>query len=322
MILPAVELVESRSQRLQPVIDPPSLHHRLIDSWLMGSNYKPNTQKAYRIHVLAFLAWNGDRPLASISNDRAVRYKLYLLKERQTPKGKGLSVNTVNTILLAVKSFFTWYAAFRMPPGSLSPFKAAKFEKRPPLTRRDLSLENLAKLITAAAQDEVFGPRDVLIVELLRHGLRASEALALNCGAIQNGVIFVAESKTGQSRQVPMLPELEAALDDYLEFCQSEIQYQWEPRSPLVLTLSSSRHRRLTYAGLYKRFAKLMAIAGVEGSPHWLRHTFASDMLRKGIAPEHAMLLMGHGRDAFRRYTIGVQQDAAIAAFHVAYKSE
>ena len=59
-------------------------------------------------------------------------------------------------------------------------------------------------------------------------------------------------------------------------------------------------------------------LAGLpELHPHQFRHTGATELLRMGMDPAHARLVTGHTDErSFRRYTLAVEQEAAIKAFY------
>jgi len=69
----------------------------------------------------------------------------------------------------------------------------------------------------------------------------------------------------------------------------------------------------LGYKGLHKMVKKLGAIAGVEEiDSHRFRHTFGTEVTRRGVAPLFGKELMGIKSDrVFQRYTKGVFKQAA-----------
>ena len=47
-------------------------------------------------------------------------------------------------------------------------------------------------------------PRDLALIHLLSHGLRAGEIVALNVGAFDGRLLFLADTKTNEPRLVPL----------------------------------------------------------------------------------------------------------------------
>jgi len=90
------------------------------------------------------------------------------------------------------------------------------------------------------------------------------------------------------------------------------------PESPMFLAQDpKSAGNRLGYQALHRMVKKLGAISGVEGiSPHRFRHTFGTEVTRRGVDPLFGKELMGIKSDrVFQRYTKGVFQQAAAEAY-------
>ena len=75
--------------------------------------------------------------------------------------------------------------------------------------------------------------------------------------------------------------------------------------------------QRLGYKGLHKMVKGVGAIAGVDKlNPHRFRHTFGTEVTRKGVDPLFGKELMGIKSDrVFQRYTKGVFKQAAAEAY-------
>jgi integrase/recombinase XerD len=295
-------------------------NEQLIEFWLNSGNYAANSKKSYRRHVGAYLEWLGDRPLWDVTPLLATQYKLKL---SSPPPGKPpISQESANAAMAAIKAFSRWHTLTRLEPGAVNPWLFVKLHKPAPLESKEFPIGEFSRLQDIAAADSRYGPRDSLFLELLRHGLRAGEVLALNMQSFREGRIFIATSKNGSSREIGTLPGFDMLMDEYLNWRQVN-GFPWEEGGPLILSLSGkTKGQRLSYAALHKRFRLLLKKAGIDEqmTPHWLRHLFSSDLLRHGVPPAQAMLLTGHrSAKTFRRYTIAVEQDAAIEAFQRAY---
>lgn len=110
-------------------------------------------------------------------------------------------------------------------------------------------------------------------------GLRVSEACGLDRDDIDvhTGVVVVADSKFGKSRQVFLRRDSVAAVCDYQ---QRRDEVFPAPRSPSLLV--STRGTRLDAANVQRTFAQLLAAAAITARPgrrrprlHDLRHSFA-----------------------------------------------
>ena len=50
----------------------------------------------------------------------------------------------------------------------------------------------------------------------------------------------------------------------------------------------------MTYASVDRLVRRLRAGTGIEFTPHLFRHSYATDLLRRGVAPEVVQKLLGH----------------------------
>jgi integrase/recombinase XerD len=87
---------------------------------------------------------------------------------------------------------------------------------------------------------------------------------------------------------------------------------------------AARRGQRLSYHGIYYAVERLGRWAELPDlHPHQFRHTYASELLAQGVDPMHAKRLTGHRSDqAFKRYVLRSEQEAAIAAFYRAIGEE
>jgi len=91
------------------------------------------------------------------------------------------------------------------------------------------------------------------------------------------------------------------------------------------LLVRSCSCRRPTYAGLRDAFVRAVKKAGINGpiNPHRLRHTYATELLRCGIALPALMKLLGHNDiDMTLRYTGVTQLDLRKAYFNAVEKNK
>ncbi len=131
-----------------------------------------------------------------------------------------------------------------------------------------------------AARDLV----DAVIVALLAEsGLRARELLGLRVADVDlaAGVIRVV-GKYGKERMVPLGPMGRILVSELIR------SKQLGPGDRLI---------PITYQALYKRLKSLAARAGIDPArvrPHVLRHTFATEALRRGVSLPALQRLLGH----------------------------
>jgi len=84
---------------------------------------------------------------------------------------------------------------------------------------------------------------------------------------------------------------------------------------PLILPHHNVRRgERLSYQGIYFAVERIGELAGISDlHPYQFRHSYATNLLLRGLDPSHAKRLTGHQSEkAFRRYTLRSEQEAAI----------
>jgi len=246
---------------------------------LAAAGASPKTVKAYRAAILDFLEWLGGKPLReATSSDVAAWIYDRLQRGLRRPRSRDPVEErrerqaTMHYYTLFLRSFLQWLGL---------PVKVPVVRK--PRARRveALSGEEVARLI-AAARDTL----DLLIVALLfETGLRAREAVELRLRDIDfsRREIRVRSAKYGEERVVLYGPLTEQALRRWLA--------ENPPRGP------GDRLLGISYSGLYKRLKSLARRAGLDPRrvrPHVLRHTFATEALRRGVPLPAVQRLLGH----------------------------
>jgi integrase/recombinase XerD len=150
---------------------------------------------------------------------------------------------------------------------------------------------------------------------VLSHGLRASEASALNVEHWNGKILKVHRSKGQNVSEVPLSREGRSHLEAYLEWRRQQGGvFELVMESSLFSAQNpKSAGKRLGYKGLHRMVKKLGKLAGVEDiNPDRFRHTFGTEVTRRGVDPLFGKELMGIKSDrVFQRYTKGVFKQAA-----------
>lgn len=230
----------------------------------------------------------------------------------------NLTSATVNRKLSALASFYEFHQRHgvslgelltRWRPGrrggSWQPFLAhlgtrperhraisLKTERRPP---RELSQTEMVSLITAC--DRL---RDRFLLDLLRGtGLRIGEVLGLrheDLDARRRLVTVQARENVNRaraktwSRQVPAGPELFRLYSDYLheEYGLLDCDYVF------VNLWGAPVGEPMSYASVDRLTRRLRQRTGIGFTPHLFRHSYATALLRRGVAAEIVQHLLGH----------------------------
>ena len=170
---------------------------------------------------------------------------------------------------------------------------------RSPRTGRNLpkalSIEQVDLLMDSLYLDNSpEGIRDAAMVEVLyAAGLRVSELVGLDIRDVDLEVGSVrCIGKGSKERVVPLHGQALESVNAYLDAARPHFE-----RTPGVPALFLNRNgRRLTRQGFWLRLKRAARAAGIPGNitPHTLRHSFATHMLRGGASLRHVQEMLGH----------------------------
>jgi len=131
-------------------------------------------------------------------------------------------------------------------------------------------------------------PRDYALILCMSHaGLRVSEACALRWDDIADQHLLVRKGKGDKQRYVPLHPRLKSALAALRLF--AILRSQVFPGRTLDKRLTSRAAELIV-----ERLCAQMGIAREKAHPHTLRHTFATNVLRKSGNLLKVQRLLGH----------------------------
>lgn len=144
-----------------------------------------------------------------------------------------------------------------------------------------------------AACEGKFAYRDYAIIMLfISCGLRVSELVALNTTDVYDDYVRVL-GKGNKERVVFFAEGCREALDDYLAV-RDNGHIRPEDKNALFI---SSVNRRITARGVEQMVDKKLLMAGLDAarySPHKLRHTAATLMLKNGVDTRALQEVLGH----------------------------
>lgn len=300
--------------------EPPNLRHWQIEEFLRQTGKSDNTQRVYRGQLVRFAAWCDKSWLDVTPSD--------IGKYRRELKSKGLKATSVNHALNTLKAFYGWLRRSNgYPMNKPLPTDAIDLERQPEPEADHIDGDDLAQIWQVLEFEEQTAVRDAsgtrvrdrAIVAVLSHGLRASEASNLNVEHWNGKILKVHRSKGQNVSEVPLNRQARQYLEAYLEWRRQQSgMFEPLPESPMFLAQDpKSAGKRLGYKGLHRMVKKLGKIAGVEDiHPHRFRHTFGTEVTRRGVDPLFGKELMGIKSDrVFQRYTKGVFKQAAAEAY-------
>jgi integrase/recombinase XerD len=187
--------------------------------------------------------------------------------------------------------------------------------ERPRLGRKlpkVLSFAEIERLLEAPPVDTDRGMRDRAMIQLMyASGLRVSELCALELGDLdtKTGVVR-AFGKGGKRRLVPVGEAALEAIGVYLRDVRPKRQ------SRAAALFLSPRGGAMTRQGFWKLLKRYARVAGITTplSPHKLRHSFATHLLRGGADLRAVQAMLGHADLGTTEIYTRVAQDHVRAA--------
>lgn len=255
-----------------------------------------------------------------ITSDSVRRFRLFLARQKGSA-GKEMKLVTQGYYVIALRSFLKWLIK--------NDYKVLQPEKLDVPRTKDhslkfLDLQQVERLLVQPLPSSKNGFRDRAILELLfSTGLRVSELVHLNRDQInlktrEFGVI----GKGGRARVVFISKEAATHVAKYL--MSREDRYK-----PLFIRdlrpneiPASDEKTRLTARSverLVKHYVKTANLP-VDATPHTLRHSMATDLLRAGADLRSVQEILGHKNIATTQIYTHVT-DARLREVHEKYHS-
>jgi len=208
--------------------------------------------------------------------------------------GQPLSASRRSVILACLKEFFRFLVRRGMlltdPTAVLEGPRAWRRTARAVLTESEVK-----RLLLAPDVTQPLGLRTRTILELLYStGIRASERCGLDTGDIDlaSGELTVREGKGRRARRVPVGQEACSWVGRYLEMVRPGLVRQSSQRA-LILSWRGNRLSRGPLAVLVREEGERARIEKVV-TPHVLRHSFATHLLKGQASVRHIQEMLGH----------------------------
>lgn len=158
-----------------------------------------------------------------------------------------------------------------------------------------LTEQEMEELLESPDPGTLTGRRDRVILELIYStGMRAGELHRLNIEDIdQMGGTIRIQGKGNRERIVPVGEEALEAVQEYLRAWKRAGRIRSATRGPLICNRSGNRLSTRSIRRAVSRHARRTGISK-EVSPHTIRHTFATHMLKNGTDLRTLQEILGH----------------------------
>ena len=261
-----------------------SLIEEFLRYLLIDKGYSNNTIESYKRDLEKFLIFNNDKDISSIKNSDLKEYIKYLNEENLNEKSIARNISSIKSFykFLVIQKYIT-----NNPSDSIF---QPKLKKSLP---NILTEEEVLKLLDIKLTDN-FSYRNKAMLELMyASGLRVSELVNLKLQDIDlNQDIIRTFGKGSKERVIPIGDYAKEYLEKYIyEYRGSMLKK--EASEYLFL---NNHGKKMTRQGFFKIIKKIAQEKGINKdlSPHTLRHSFASHLLKYGADLRTIQELLGH----------------------------
>jgi len=286
-------------------------------------NRSPRTIRNYRFYLGRFVAFADQTKPEAIDEDLVHRFRLYLRRIRDGDE--PLAITTLNYHLIAIRVYLRFLARRglrvmsaeqidlgKQPERQISFLEADEVErlleaplaiqKKPVILRpqaegtRSEKTKSFSSLGSTKAEEERTRLRDKAILEtLFSTGLRVSELVALKRDLIKSKTDELSvRGKGGKIRLVFLSEQARHWIKKYLD-ARTDIEPYLFIRHDRAAT-DRKIHAALTPRSVQRMINFYGKVAGITKpiTPHTMRHSFATDLLRNGADLRAVQSLLGH----------------------------
>lgn len=271
-----------------------SLITDFLEHMEIEQNRSQRTISNYHHYLMRLVDFAGDTDISKIDPETVRKWRLWLNRVEDS-NGDPLSKTTQNYHLIALRSFLRYLAKRNIKAMNSDKIELARVV-RPEVSF--LSSEEVERLISAPDQTKTAGLRDRAILELLfSSGLRVSELVRLNRDHINLKTReFMVRGKGQKDRPVFVSDAAAHWLKQYLDQRGDTYRPLFIHYSGVKSEIDDGNYTRLTARSVQRLVAKYARLAGITKrvTPHTLRHSFATDLLRNGADLRSVQALLGH----------------------------
>ncbi len=253
------------------------------------------TVKNYHFYLLRFSEWAKSPNPGEIDNELVRKYRLHLNRDIAGREEGQLKKNTQNYHLIALRSFLKYLA--KRDVKTMAPEKI-ELAKQGTRHVSFLESEEFERFRKAPEKDPtIVGHRDKAIIELLfSSGMRVSEASTLKIENINlKRDEFTVLGKGKKHRVVYLSDDAKRAIKMYLDRRKDTSPFLFIRHDRARKTAGGVSHP-LTPRSVQRIVDRYAREAGITKrvTPHTLRHTYATDLLRNGADIRSVQSLLGH----------------------------
>jgi integrase/recombinase XerD len=265
----------------------------------------PNTVESYNRDLAQFASYLElqGHSLKDFSKDEIVGYMGHL-------RDKGVAMSSICRMLSTVRGI----CKYKLQSGLTDedPSENIPSPKKWATLPKAISFQKIKALLNAGG-DNAFSLRDIAMLELLySSGLRVSELVKMKISDLNFEAGFVrVMGKGSKERIVPAHPKALKTVRQYMD----ELRPRLLKNKRSEYLFLSNRSAPMTRQRFWQTLKQLGRNAGVEITPHVLRHSFATHLLEGGADLRSVQKMLGHSDIATTQIYTKVTQARAREVF-------
>jgi site-specific recombinase XerD len=274
------------------------LIRKFLEYCEVNKNQSSKTLENYRHYLGRFAAFAGaGLPVSGISLEMVDKYRIFLNRMRSVANNPLLTAKTQAYHIIALRAFLKYLV--KQDIQSLAPDKI-ELGKLPGRTVDFLERDELEKLFAVIDTSGIKGKRDYAILRTLYStGLRISELVELDRDEINLETCeFRVMGKGSKYRIVFLSKEAAEAIKHYLSARGDDLKPVFinHGRGKASKGLNLNEKKRITptmIQYLVRNYAKMAGLVK-KVTPHKLRHSFATELLKNGADIRSVQDMLGH----------------------------
>jgi integrase/recombinase XerC len=278
--------------------------------------FSPHTLRAYSDDSERFLSFLGDHrvervTLSTLRGLSPAEVRAFLTRRRK----EGLGPRGIQRAMAAIRSFYRYLAREELADGAA--LRVIRSPKLPRTLPRPISEKDAARTIEEAGENEVpwIAARDTALVTLLYGtGLRISEALGLKQRDVPLADSLTILGKGNKERAVPVLPSVREAVSTYAAL----VPFAGDKTGALFLSRRGKPMSARDAQGLMQRLRSRLGLPA-SATPHALRHSFATHLLKHGGDLRSVQELLGHASLSTTQKYTEVEGEQLLAVYEAAH---
>ncbi len=260
----------------------PEMTFKELAEWFWEHHGQYKKANGYKAILDRFTKYFGSRPIQTITPE--------LINEFRQGRLEDVSERTVNRDVQILKCMFNRIIEFKRWGKVIdNPVRYIKLTKERNERIRYLEPKQIEALLNKAS--DRLKP---ILVTALHTGMRRGEILSLRWEHVnlKTGTLYVAESKSGEGRHIPISSKLKGTFQELpSRFRKGYVFPSYLPSRRAGAETDSQR----PYTDLKTGFSKALTAAKISDFRfHDLRHTFASQLVMNGADLNTVRELLGH----------------------------